>query len=91
MLFLLINPNILAEIPGLSGMPEIVSLDSFLLYETPLTISFSINFSSFTINVHCLLEKEDKTCKGILFFIASSTDRVCKTLAPVEDISSISS
>ena len=36
------RPNILAEIPGLSGIPEIDNLESLTLCETPLTISFSI-------------------------------------------------
>ena len=53
-------------------------------------LSANVSFSS-TTKVPFFFVREDNTCKVKLFFMASSTDLVCKTFAPVDAISSISS
>ena len=70
------NPKIVAEIPGLSAIPDKVSFDSLLLKLTPLTISFSINLFSSKTRVPLCFVIEETTCNVRLFFIANSTERV---------------
>ena len=57
----------------------------------PLTRGCSTISSSSTTSEPGLSSKEESTCTRTRCFIASSTERVCNTLAPTEASSSISS
>ena len=85
------GPKIFAAIPGLSSMFVRVIWDSFFWKAIPDTMFFSIISSSSQTSVPSSFEKLFKTVIGTLWRIASSTARVCSTLAPSDAISSISS
>jgi len=80
-----------AAMPGLSGTLRTDIFASPLLYVIPETTTFSISSSSLQTRVPSASLKEDLTMTGIPYFLANSTERVCRTLAPRLAISSISS
>ena len=85
------GPKMPATTPGLSGTPTSVTLASPLSATMPAISSCSISSSSSTTSVPGASEKLDSTCTTTFSFMASSTDRVCNTLAPTLASSSISS
>ena len=76
-------------------MPVRVNFASFVEAATPVTIFLSAILSSEQTSVPFLSSprslKLDRTLKTTSLFIAVSTERVCRTLAPREAISNISS
>ena len=85
-----------ADTPILLGRPSKVILASSRLNATPETICFStISSSSHTMVPWSMFSpgstKLDSTRTGTRWAMASSTERVCNTLAPRDAISSISS
>ena len=84
-------PNTVAAIPGESSIATSVTLASSRLKAIPLTELFSISGSSSITIVPGKSSKLDNTCNLTLWRIAMATDRVCRTLAPPDAISSISS
>lgn len=83
--------KIAAEMPGLSGMPHKVTRAWSLSYAMPETSTDSIMSSSCVTSVPGSLLNVERTRTGTLYFLANSTERICSTFAPMEDISSISS
>ena len=78
-------------IPGVSGMPMIEIMASLSFNAIPVTGLFTSNlFASFT-SVPLSVLKDERTCSSMLFCLAHSTALGCRTLAPNEASSSISS
>ena len=85
------SPKILAAMPGRSGTLLIVTRVRSFLRAAPDTTMCSMLAVSATIQVPSLSFWLLRTCSGTLYFLANSTARVCSTLAPSPDSSSISS
>ncbi|CFS35214.1 Uncharacterised protein [Mycobacterium tuberculosis] len=85
--------NTLAAYPGMSGSPTMVTLASLRSCATPVRMGSSMGTSLIdpTTTVPGLSEYDDRTCTGILWRRAYSTQRSISTLAPQAAISSISS
>ena len=84
-----------AATPGLSATRRSVSCASSLEKAMPVTTCCSMMSSSAQMRVPADglagSSKDDRTKVLTLWFMASSTERTCSTLAPSEAISSISS
>ncbi len=85
------GPKICAANPGWSGTRNSVILASFLSHATPETNTSLILSSSLTNQVPSTSAKVERTCTGTENFLANSTERISKTLAPVLASSIISS
>ena len=82
--------SIFAATPGMSGTFLMVIFASFEVNAIPDTTASS-KLSLLFIKVPPFDPKLDKTLKGNLYLLANSTDLICKTLAPKEESSNISS
>jgi hypothetical protein len=83
--------NSRAATPAWSGRSPTVILASSRATVTPDTTTCSISRSSGTTQVPSTSEKLDRTWIGTPYFMPSSTERICSTLAPRLASSSISS
>ena len=83
--------NTIPATPGLSLTPRRVNLASFFEKVIPDTTFFSIISSSSHNKVPEPSLKEFRTRTFTLYCIANSTERVCKTFAPRDASSNISS
>ena len=84
-------PKIFAARPGLSGTLRMTKRASSRVTAMPETSTFSIAASSSVISVPGSSVKLDFTQSGTLYFIANSTERICRTFDPSDASSSISS
>ena len=83
--------NSFAATPDVSLRSAIVIFASSFAAVTPETMTFSIDGSSGTTHVPSTSEKLERTWIGTLYFMPNSTDRICRTFAPSDASSSISS
>ena len=77
--------------PGRSATRVSVILAWFRSDVTPATTTCSMSCSGLVTNVPLPSLNDDLTTTGTSYFLANSTERACRTLAPKRAISSISS
>jgi hypothetical protein len=85
------DSNSCDAMPGRSAKRRMAIFASFLSADTPETTIFSMSLSSAVTTVPSFSSNDVFTQSGTLYFMAISTERICKTLAPNEASSNISS